>query len=83
MNVLLSMNIYTEHKLFLRKAVGAGVVTPQSRQSAMLFLQSSGLGPPTPSHVDEYVPPPPLDPGLGEGKSRLRERGWGVPIPKK
>jgi hypothetical protein len=52
---------------------------PQSRQSARPFLQSSELGLLTPSSAGECVPLPPLV--QGGGHSRLRERGWGIPIP--
>ncbi len=48
-----------------------------SRESARLFLHSSELGPP---HPQENVPIPSLVPGGGGGQTRLRERGWGVPI---
>ncbi len=51
---------------------------PQSRQSARLFLQSSELGPPRNPLTRRRVCPPPLIPG--EGHTRLRERGWEVPI---
>jgi hypothetical protein len=50
---------------------------PQSRQSARLFLQLSELGPPPP-HKQTRVSLPHLVPG--EGHTRLREKGWGVPI---
>ncbi len=48
--------------------------TPQSRQSAKRFLQSSELGLPHPFNLRRSVPPHPLVRG---GHTRLRERGWG------
>jgi hypothetical protein len=51
-----------------------------SRQSAMLFLQSSELGIPTPSPAGEGAPTPRFG---GEGHSSWRERGWESPIPTK
>ncbi len=56
-------------RLLLSLVLGA-----QSR----LFLQSSELGSPTPSPAQESVSPP-LVPE-GGGGTRLRERGWGVPV---
>jgi hypothetical protein len=50
-----------------------GFFHAESSQSARFFLQSSGLGPPTPSTTGECVPP--LAPGGGRGQPRLRERG--------
>jgi hypothetical protein len=52
---------------------------PQSRQSAKLFLQSLELGLPHPSPAGECAPP--LVPR--EGHTRLRERGGGVPVPRR
>jgi len=53
-----------------------GEYQPQSRQSARLFLQSSELGPLTPSPAGECVPLPlPLVPG---GHTPLREKGGGT-----
>jgi hypothetical protein len=59
-----------------------GHLQPQRRQSAEPFLQSLALGLPHPlaPHPQASVPPPPLW-FRGEGLIRLRERGWGVPIP--
>jgi hypothetical protein len=54
--------------------------TPQSRQSARLFLLVVGIGTPLTPHPHASVPPPPLVPG---GRGTLAgERGGGrVPIP--
>jgi hypothetical protein len=54
-------------------------VYPQSRQSARLFLLSSELGPPQPSHPQVSVSPSPLVPG-GETHSLAGEGVGGVPI---
>ncbi len=52
-----------------------GEYQPQSRQSARLFLQSSELGPLTPSPAGECVPlPPPFGPG---GTHSLAREGRG------
>ncbi len=51
--------------------------TAQSRQSAGIFLRSSELGPLIPSPASECVPLPLWFRG---GHTRLREKGWGVPI---
>jgi hypothetical protein len=52
----------------------SSTIKPQSRQSARLFLQLSALGlSPSPSPEGEFAPPW----FLGEGHTRLRERGWG------
>jgi hypothetical protein len=48
---------------------------PQSRNSAKFFLQSSELGPPTPSHAGECVPHLWFP---GEGGALACERGGGV-----
>ncbi len=55
---------------------------PQSRQSAWLFLQSSELSPPPPPPPFPHSPAS-VSPSLwfrGRWRTRLPERGWGVPI---
>jgi hypothetical protein len=51
--------------------------SPQSRQSAKLFIQSSELGLPQPLTRRRVCPLPPVL--GGEGHTRLRERCWGSP----
>jgi hypothetical protein len=54
-----------------------GDSSPQRRQSAELFLQSSDLGPLQPLTRRRVGPPPPGS--EGEGHTRWRERGWESP----
>jgi hypothetical protein len=70
--LFLSINVYLS--LIYESAIGQP--KPQSRQSAMLFLQSSELGLPQPLNPWGVCPSPRFG---GEGHTRWRERGWESP----
>ncbi len=70
--------MYIQYTVYVKFATDWQAGMPQSRQSAKLFLQSSGLGLPHPFNSRRVCPPPTLW-SVGGGHTRLRERGWGSP----